>query len=102
MGTVYKAYDPDSGREGALKVLGPPLAAFPEEKRRELVLRFEREAQLAASLDHPGIARVFQAGDTDGAPWIAMELVQGETLAQLVKREGKAPGFRSRAVAVVA
>ncbi|HZU98004.1 MAG TPA: protein kinase, partial [Planctomycetota bacterium] len=100
MGAVYHVHDPRTGQELALKVLGLPLAAFAEEQRRELLRRFEREAQVASSLVHPGIARVLEAGEADGVPWIAMELVRGETLAQVLKRESA--GFRARGAALVA
>jgi serine/threonine protein kinase/regulator of sirC expression with transglutaminase-like and TPR domain len=99
MGAVYHVHDPQTDRELALKVLGLPLAAFAEEQRRELLRRFEREAQVASSLVHPGIARVLEAGETAGAPWIAMELVKGETLAHVLAREG--PRFRARGAALV-
>jgi len=102
MGTVHRAYDPESGSECALKVLALPLAAFPEAERRELLRRFEREARLASAVEHPGIARVRDAGESDGVPWIAMDLVAGETLAALVKRRRHDPAFRRSAVEVVA
>src|SRR5262245_29910169 len=102
MGTVYRAFDPERGREVALKVLALPLAAFPEAERRGLVARFEREARLAASLDHPGIARCFEAGEAEGAPWIAMELVSGRNFAERIAARRADPAFPREAVAIVA
>src|SRR5690349_7367768 len=78
MGAVYSARRED-GALVALKVL---LATTSEPAR----LRFTREAELAARLDHPGIVRVHAAGVDRGRPFIAMELVEGRSLAELVGR----------------
>lgn len=79
MGVVYAALDERGGRV-ALKVVrdqgGDPVA------RR----RFEREARLAVSVDHPGVCRVLSIGEAQGAPYIAMELLEGESLAERMKR----------------
>ena len=76
MGEVYRAKDTRLGREVALKVL--PEEFFEDEERR---LRFEREARLLASLNHPGIAAIYSFEEISGRYLIAMELVEGEDLA---------------------
>jgi serine/threonine protein kinase len=73
-GAVFRARDPELGREVALKLLHKRAM---ERRVRE---RFLREAQVTASLDHPGIVRVHAAGEEDGQVWIAYELVAGGTL----------------------
>ncbi|MCX6910579.1 MAG: SUMF1/EgtB/PvdO family nonheme iron enzyme [Verrucomicrobia bacterium] len=75
MGAVYLAHDTSLERFVALKVLPGKLAAD-----AEYVARFRREAIAAAQLDHPNIVRVFAAGESDGTHYIAMELVEGQTL----------------------
>ena len=74
MGAVYRAFDPVLEREVALKVMLPQIAEDPEQKQR-----FEREARAVARLTHPNVVTVFDLGyHTDGAPYIVMELLQGE------------------------
>jgi hypothetical protein len=69
MGVVVRAHDPGAGRDVAIKLL---TAAGPGRAER-----LRREAQLAARLDHPGIVRVHDAGEADGAPFVVFELVEG-------------------------
>jgi len=76
MGVVYRARQVAPEREVALKVLRPGVDAA------ALGPRLEREAQLLARLTHPGIARVYQSGLTDGRPYFAMELVEGRPLTE--------------------
>ena len=76
MGEVFRAHDMRLKRDVALKVL--PISAVSDPDRRS---RFDREAQVLASLNHPNIAQVFGVEDADGAPVIVMELVEGPTLA---------------------
>jgi tetratricopeptide (TPR) repeat protein/tRNA A-37 threonylcarbamoyl transferase component Bud32 len=71
MGTVWRARDPDLRRDVAIKVIKP--------ERGDLA-RFEREARLAAQLAHPHIAAIYEIGREEGRPWLAMQLVEGETL----------------------
>ena len=75
MGAVYEAEDPELARRVALKIIGG--AAESEQSRR----RFAREARAASALNHPGIVTVYELGHADGLTFIAMELVEGETLA---------------------
>lgn len=83
MAEVVLATDLRLRRRVALKLLAPALASDPV-----FVERFRREAVGAASLNHPNIVAVYDHGDADGRPFIAMEYVEGETLKELVLREG--------------
>ena len=84
MGVVYRAYQEDLDRHVALKVIADSLATDGDFRAR-----FEREARLSASLDHPNVLPVYETGQQDGALFIAMRLVDGEDLASVVSREGK-------------
>jgi serine/threonine-protein kinase len=79
MGTVWKAEDSTLGRIVALKFLPEPLAGAADARRR-----FLREARAASRLTHPGIAAVFETGELAGQPFIAIQWVDGETVADLV------------------
>lgn len=85
MGIVYRARQANPEREVALKVLRPTFATT------DLSRRFRREAQVLGWLDHPGIARVFEAGTAETAlgeqAYIAMERIEGLRLDEWVKRE---------------
>jgi DNA-binding beta-propeller fold protein YncE/ABC-type branched-subunit amino acid transport system substrate-binding protein len=83
MGVVYRAHDGALDRDLALKLLAPELAA--DESFRA---RFLRESRLAASLDHPSIVPIFDAGEVDGQLYIAMRLVDGTDLKRLLAAEG--------------
>ena len=76
-GTVHLAEDTRLGRRIALKVLPLHRAV-----RDEALQRFRREAEVASRLDHPGICTVFESGEHDGLAYIAMQHVDGESLAQ--------------------
>src|SRR5947207_14712879 len=82
MGVVYLAEHLRLKRRAALKVLAPELAS--DERFRS---RFLVEAELAASLDHPNIVTVFDAGEIDGLLYIAMRLVEGTDLKTRTERE---------------
>ncbi|HET7869981.1 MAG TPA: protein kinase [Actinomycetota bacterium] len=86
MGTVWEAEDETLGRPVAVKVLSESLAAG-----ERAVRRFEREAKAAARLSGPYIAAVYDFGRSEGRPYIVMELVSGETLADRLAREGPLP-----------
>src|SRR5687767_3215733 len=77
MGAVYRARDGRLGREVAIKVIRPELASSPDR-----LARFDREARLLASLNHPHIATVHGFELIGGVPFLVMELVAGETLAE--------------------
>src|SRR5579862_268809 len=83
MAVVDLARDRELDRHVALKRLAENLA-----RDEELRARFLREGRLAARLAHPNIVRVFDVGETEGRPYIAMEYVEGETLADLLERRG--------------
>jgi eukaryotic-like serine/threonine-protein kinase len=78
MGRVYRAFDPNIGRNIALKVI------LLDSTDPELAMRFRREAQASGILSHPNIVTIFDAGDDNGFLYIAMELVEGQTLQQLL------------------
>jgi serine/threonine protein kinase len=86
MGRVYRAEDPQLSREVALKVMKPAVAAKPESR-----VRFLREARAMAAVHHDNVAPIFQVGEVDGVPFLAMPLLRGESLAALLKREGALP-----------
>ena len=83
MGVVYLAEQIGPRRPVALKLLSPHVAA--SEAFRE---RFLRESELAATIDHPNVLPVYDAGETDGVLWIAMRHVAGIDLAALLERDG--------------
>ncbi|MFC9892381.1 serine/threonine-protein kinase [Nocardia sp. NPDC127579] len=96
MGTVYLAQNPILPRRDALKVLSSELSSDDEFRAR-----FEREANLAAGLDHPNIVAVYNRGEEDGQLWIAMQYVQGTDAAEEAKR-GPAVMTAQRALRIVA
>src|SRR6202162_3951122 len=75
MGEVYKAHDTKLDREVAIKVLPPALARDPER-----LARFEREAKVLASLNHPNIAQIYGIEESSSGRALVMELVPGQTL----------------------
>jgi eukaryotic-like serine/threonine-protein kinase len=86
MGEVYRARDTKLNRDVALKVLPETLARDPER-----MARFKREAQVLASLNHPNIATIYGFEESDGVRALAMELVEGQTLADLVGARSAPP-----------
>ncbi len=81
MGEVYRARDSRLGRDVAIKVLPSNVTAD-----RDRLARFEREAQVLASLNHPNIAHIHGIDDSSGAPALVMELVEGPTLADRIAK----------------
>jgi serine/threonine protein kinase len=79
MGEVYRARDGKLGRDVAVKILPPEVAGDPERRKR-----FEQEARAASSLNHPSIVPVYDVGTADSVHYIAMELVAGRSLRELV------------------
>jgi serine/threonine-protein kinase len=86
MAEVWCAEDEVLGRRVALKLMGGRFAESPEFRER-----FRREAQAAAGLTHPNIVAIFDRSEWDGTPYIAMELVDGKTLKELVTERGPLP-----------
>ena len=97
MAVVYLARDAELGRPVALKVLAENLGGDGDVRER-----FVREARLAARLSHPNVVHVFDAGEDDGRPFIVMEYVPGETLADLLDRRRKLPPREATALAAQA
>jgi serine/threonine protein kinase/Tol biopolymer transport system component len=79
MGEVYRAKDARLGREVAIKVLPEATAADPDRRQR-----FEQEARSASALNHPNILTIYDIGQSNGTVYIAMELIEGKTLRELV------------------
>src|SRR6202163_334802 len=86
MGEVYQAHDTKLGRDVAIKVLPE---AFAHDADR--LSRFQREAKILASLNHPNIATIHGLEQSGGTSYLVMELVSGETLQERVKRDGAVP-----------
>lgn len=86
MALVYRATDLNLRRPVAIKILREQYAADPE-----VVERFEREARSAAALSHPNIVGVYDRGFEDGMHYIVMEYVEGETLKEIIRRQGPLP-----------
>ena len=83
MGEVFRATDTRLGRDVALKVLPPDLAANPDR-----LARFRREAQTLGALDHPGIVTVHSVDEAEGIHFLTMQLVEGEPLDRLIPADG--------------
>ena len=90
MADVYVAYDRQLKRRVAVKVLFPEFARDPS-----FVERFRREAQNAASLNHPNIAAVYDWGQERGTYYIVMEYVEGRSLRDIIRTEGPLPAAAS-------
>ena len=79
MGEVYRATDAKLGREVAIKILPEEFARQPDR-----LARFEREAKVLASLNHPNIASIYGLEESEGLRCLVLELVEGKTLAELI------------------
>lgn len=84
MATVFKAYQPKMDRYLALKVLNRHFSENPE-----FLSRFSQEARLIAQLEHPHILPVYDFGESDGYTFMAMRLVKGGSLSDLLKKKGQ-------------
>ena len=81
MGEVYRATDTKLGRDVAIKILPEEFSRDPER-----VVRFQREAEVLASLNHPNIAAIYDLEEAEGIRFLVLELVEGETLAERIQR----------------
>src|SRR5262245_28678969 len=81
MGEVYRARDTKLKREVAIKILPDEFASSPDR-----VARFQREAELLASLNHPNIAAIYDLQEAAGVRFLILELVEGDTLAERLAR----------------
>src|SRR3954447_24586915 len=98
MGVVYRATELRLDRPVALKLIATDRAGDSEFRER-----FDREARLTASLDHPNVIPVYGAGEQDGRPYLVMRLVRGTDLHGLLRAEGRlAPERAATIVAQVA
>ncbi|MDQ3282077.1 MAG: serine/threonine-protein kinase [Acidobacteriota bacterium] len=83
MSEVYRAHDPRIRRDVAIKVLPPTFAKFADRMHR-----FEQEARAAGALNHPNLLTIFEAGSSDGKPYIVTELLEGQTLRSCMRDNG--------------
>src|SRR5262245_44027909 len=93
MSIVYRADDLRLKRKVALKLLAPELA-----QDARFRARFLAESELAASIDHPSIVPIYEAGEVDGLLYIAMRCVDGTDLKRLLRREGRLEPRRALAL----
>jgi serine/threonine-protein kinase len=94
MGVVYRGIDLRLGRPVAIKLIAAERAGDPIVRRR-----FEREARLMASLEHPNVLPVYAAGEQDGSLFLVMRYVDGIDLAALLRAEGRLPPSRAARIA---
>jgi serine/threonine-protein kinase len=95
MAEVFRGRDTRLGRDVAIKILRPELAGD-----ATFLARFRREAQAAASLNHPNIVSVYDTGEDGGVPFIVMEYVEGRTLREILRTQGRM--LPTRAMEIVA
>ena len=95
MADVYKARDHKLNRLVAVKVLKPE---FRDDKT--FIAKFQKEAQAAAGLAHPNIVNVYDVGDDEGVNFIVMELVEGITLKDYIKKKGKLSVKEATSIAI--
>jgi eukaryotic-like serine/threonine-protein kinase len=95
MSTVYRAYDTTLERWVAIKLMHRDISSDPDQLER-----FRREARAVARLNHPHVVTVIDFGEDDGAPYIVLELLDGETLKQRIRRLGRLPVGEAVAYAI--
>jgi serine/threonine-protein kinase len=95
MADVYEGRDRVLGRQVAVKIPHPQLARDPA-----FLARFRREAEMAASLTHPGVVAVFDSGEDDGVSYMVMEYVEGATLAEVLRADGALEPDRAADLAI--
>ena len=86
MANVYLAEDEDLGRRVAIKILNERYA-----NDERFIERFRREAKSAAALSHPNIVSIYDRGEAEGTPYIAMEVIEGRSLKELILTRGPLP-----------
>ena len=82
MGEVYRARDTKLKREVAIKILPDEFSSDPDRASR-----FQREAEVLASLNHPNIAAIYELAEANGSRFLVLELVEGETLAERITHQ---------------
>ena len=85
-GMVFRARDPQLDREVAIKIPKEGVLSRPEDRER-----FIREGQAAATVQHPNLCPVYEAGEVDGRPYIVMALIEGQPLSKVLERSGRIP-----------
>ena len=95
MSSVYRAFDPTLERWVAIKLMHRDISSDPDQLER-----FRREARAVAQLNHPHVVTVIDAGEDDGTPYIVFEYVEGETLKDRIKRQGRLPVSEAVAYAI--
>jgi tRNA A-37 threonylcarbamoyl transferase component Bud32 len=95
MSTVYRALDETLQRQVAIKLMNREVAADSDELKR-----FRREARAVAQLSHPHVVQVIDAGDDEDRPYIVFEYVEGETLKERIRRQGRLPIAEAVAYAI--
>jgi tetratricopeptide (TPR) repeat protein len=98
MGVVYQAWDAELGVAVALKVIRPEVL-HDIESAREVERRFKRELVLARQVTHKHVVRIHDLGELDGIKYLTMPFVEGENLADLLRRHGKLPVAKAVAIA---
>jgi eukaryotic-like serine/threonine-protein kinase len=94
MATIYRAHDRQLDRDVAVKLLRPQYG-----RDAGFIARFRQEAQSAASLNHPNVVNVYDYGTDEAGPFIVMELVDGENLAEILQERGFLPPLAAAGIA---
>ena len=95
MSSVYRGFDPTLERWVAIKLMHRDISSDPDQLER-----FRREARAVAQLNHPHVVTVIDAGEDEGAPYIVFEYVEGETLKDRIRRNGRLPVAEAVAYAI--
>jgi hypothetical protein len=95
MSTVYRAFDPTLERSVAIKVMHRAISDDPDQLER-----FRREARAVARLSHPHVVTVIDFGEDDRTPYIVLEYIEGETLKERIRRQGRLPVDEAVAYAI--
>lgn len=98
MGAVYQAFDHELGAGVAIKVIRP-AAQSDATAARDLEQRFKRELVLARQITHRHVVRIHDIGDVDGIKYLTMPFIEGQTLADVLRRDGRVPPARALVMA---